>query len=87
MSDQRRNNERGLGKGLHLPADQNRGFQVETNLNGEEFVFKNDAESNSVSHPDGRGALEPATGALVICDGARSVWDGISGVGTIGVRS
>ena len=44
MSDQRRNNERGLGEGLHLPADQNRGFQVETNLNGEEFVFKNGAD-------------------------------------------
>jgi hypothetical protein len=29
---------------LHLPADQNRGFKVETNLNGEEFVFKNEAD-------------------------------------------
>jgi hypothetical protein len=44
LSDQRRNNERGLGEGLHVPADQNRGFKGETNLNGEEFVFKNDAD-------------------------------------------
>jgi hypothetical protein len=44
LSDQRRNNERELGEGLHVPADQNRGFKGETNLHGEEFVFKNDAD-------------------------------------------
>ena len=33
-----------LGLSLHAPADQNRGFKVETNLNGEEFVYKNDTD-------------------------------------------